>query len=88
MTGRVNAVLRLRSNADGSIAITLTSPCEDEPLAVDDSALVVTVWSESPDVIRGRFVDEGSGAVAYFQSSGPSLRTLGKAIHFIGPRGS
>lgn len=88
MTGRVTALLRLRSNDDGSIAITLTSAAEDEPLAVDDTALVLTVWSESPDVIRGRFVDEGSGAVAYFQSSDGSLRTFAQALHFTGPRPS
>ena len=85
MTARANAMLRLRSNADGSIAITLTTPCDDETLAVDDADLVVTVWSEGSDVIRARFVDEASGAMAYFQSSGESLRTLGRAIHFVGP---
>ena len=85
MTARANALLRLRSNGDGSIAITLTAPCDDETLAVDDAELVVTVWSEGSDVIRARFVDEASGAIAYVQSSAESLRTFGRAIHFVGP---
>jgi hypothetical protein len=85
LTARANALLRLRSNADGSIAITLSSPCDDAALAVDDTDLVVTVWSEGSDVIRARFVDEASGAIAYFQSSAESLGSFGRAIHFIGP---
>jgi hypothetical protein len=83
----VNAMLSVRSNGDGSIAITVTSP-DDERFAVDDAALVLTVWAESADVIRGRFVDEGSGAVAYFQSSDASFRRFARAIHFAGPRPS
>lgn len=86
MTGRVSALLRLRSNEDGSIAITMTSPQDNERLTVDEAALVLTVWAESPDVIRGRFVDEGSGAVAYFQSSDSSFQEFVRAIHFVGPR--
>jgi len=88
MTGRVNALLRLSSNDDGSIAITVTSPRDDERLAVDEAALVLTVWAESADVIRGRFVDQGSGAVAYFQSSDASFRRFAQAIHITGLRPS
>jgi hypothetical protein len=86
MTGRVNAMLHVRSNGDGSIAITVTSPADDERFAVDEAELVLTVWAESADVIRGRFVDQGSGAVAYFQSSDASFQQFARAIHFIGTR--
>jgi hypothetical protein len=86
MTGRVSALLRLRPSDDGSIVITVTSSRANERLSVDEAALVLTVWAESPDVIRGRFVDEGSGAVAYFQSSDSAFRQFVQAIHFVGPR--
>ncbi len=85
MTGRVNAMLRLQSTVDGSIAITVTSPFEDERFSVADAALLLTLWAEGPDVIRGRFEHRGSGAVAYFQSSDSSLRRLAEIIHLVGP---
>jgi hypothetical protein len=81
MTGRVTALLTLQSRDDGSIAVTVTSPDENERLTVDDAALVLTIWAESADVVRGRFVDEGSGAVAYFQSSDASFRQLARTIN-------
>jgi hypothetical protein len=86
MTGRVNAMLRLRSNDDGRIAITVTSIEENERLALDDTSVVLTLWAESADVIRGRFVDQQSGAVAYFQSSDSSFQEFARAIHIVGPR--
>ena len=85
MTERVNAMLRLQSTVDGTIAITVVSPFEDEWFSVADAVLLLTVWAESPDVIRGRFEHRGSGAVAYFQSSDSSLRRLAEIIHLVGP---
>jgi hypothetical protein len=80
MTGRLSALLQLQSNEDGSIAVTVTSPRDDQRLSVDDAALVLTLWAESSEVVRGSFVDQGSGAVAYFQSSDASLQHLARAI--------
>lgn len=85
MTGRVSAMLSLRP-ADGSITVTVSAVEPGDRITVDDAVLVVTVWAESPDVIRGRFVDQGSGAVAYFQSSDAAFRSLAEAIHLAGPR--
>ena len=81
MTGRVTALLHVRPAADGSLAITVTCPAEDGRLTVDDTALEVTMWSESADVVRGRFVDRSSGAIAYFQSSDASLEAFARTIH-------
>ncbi|HEV2641635.1 MAG TPA: hypothetical protein VGT98_02960 [Candidatus Elarobacter sp.] len=85
MTGRVSARLLLRSMTDGSIAITVTSPFENERFSVADAALLLTVWAESPDVIRGRFEHRGSGAVAYFQSSDSAWRRLAEIVRLIAP---
>ncbi len=85
MTERVTAMLRLQSPGDGSIAITVISPFESEWFSVTDAVLLLTLWAESPDVIRGRFEHRGSGVVAYFQSSDSSLRRLAEIIHLVGP---
>jgi hypothetical protein len=85
MTERVNAMLRLQSAVDGSITVTVISPFENEWFSVADAVLLLTVWAESPDVIRGRFEHRGSGAVAYFQSSDSSLRRLAEMINLVGP---
>jgi|GEM_PF-3572513 hypothetical protein len=85
MTERVNAMLQLQSTVDGSITITVVSPFENEWFSVADAVLLLTLWAESPDVIRGRFEHRGSGAVAYFQSSDSSLRRLAEIIHLVGP---
>jgi hypothetical protein len=85
MTERVNAMLRLQSTVDGSITVTVISPFENEWFSVADAVLLLTVWAESPDVIRGRFEHRGSGAVAYFQSSDSSLRRLAEMINLVGP---
>lgn len=81
MNGVASALLRLHATDDGTIAIAVTSPDEGVALSVDDAVLVLTVWSESDDVVRGRFVDQGSGAVAYFQSSDASFRRFANSIH-------
>lgn len=81
MNGRLSAMLRFGSTIDGSIAITVTSPLSGERFTVDEDALLLTIWAESPDVIRGRFEHRGSGAIAYFQSSDSSLNRLAEAIH-------
>jgi hypothetical protein len=81
MLGRVSALLHVRPMEDGRIAITVASGDDEARLRVDETALVFTVWSESPDVVRGRFVDQDSGAVAYFQSSDASFRRFAQTIH-------
>jgi hypothetical protein len=81
MTERLSAMLRFRSEIDGSIAISVTSPWESERFSVDDDTLLLTMWAESPDVIRGRFEHRDSGAIAYFQSSDSALRRLAELIH-------
>jgi hypothetical protein len=74
-------MLRFRTQLDGAIAITVTSPSENERLTVDDDALLLTMWAESADIIRGRFEHRDSGAVAYFQSSDSALHRLAELIH-------
>jgi hypothetical protein len=85
MTARVTAMLRLQSTVGGSIAITVVSPFENEWFSVADAVLLLTVWAETPDLIRGRFEHRESGAVAYFQSSDSSMRRLAEMIHLMGP---
>jgi hypothetical protein len=79
-SGRLSALLQLQSNEDGSIAVTVTSPHDDERLSVDDAALVLTLWAESANVLRGSFVDQASGVVAYFQTTDASLQQLARTI--------
>jgi hypothetical protein len=81
MTGRVTALLELQPRDDGSIAVTVTSAEQNARLTVDEAALVLTIWAEGGDVVRGRFVDEGTGATAYFQSSDASVRRFAHTIH-------
>ena len=85
MTERVTAMVRLQPTGEGSIAITVVSPFESEWFSVADTVLLLTVWAESPDLIRGRFEHRGSGAVAYFQSSDSSMRRLAEMIDLVGP---
>jgi hypothetical protein len=78
---RVSAVLQVHRTDDGRITITVAAADDESRLHVDDTALVLTVWSESADVVRGRFLDPDSGAVAYFQSSDTSFRQFAQTIH-------
>ena len=86
MAASVNAMVHLRETIDGTIAITVRSFFQNERLAVDDTTLLLTLWSEGPDVVRGRLQHEESREFAYFQSNDPSLRRLAEAMHLVGPR--
>jgi hypothetical protein len=82
MEARVSAVLSLRSGDDGTIAMKIL-PDDEECFLVDDTALTLTLWHESADVVRARVVHPHSGAFAYFQSVEGGPRMLAAAVHFL-----
>jgi hypothetical protein len=86
VAGLICAVLRLRSNDDGTITITVASADENDRLAVDDASLALTLWNDDAHVVRGRFEHAGSHAVAYVQGTRTALGELADRIGLVGPR--
>lgn len=76
---RFTAVLALRAQADGTLAVTISPADTDERLAVEDTVLVLTAWAEGPETVRGRVEHPQSGTVAYFQST-TAIGRLAEAI--------
>jgi hypothetical protein len=68
MERRMTALLSLRP-LGGDVCVTVERSAGDHYLTVDQTTLVVTLWHESSDVVRGRFDHPSSGSVAYFQTS-------------------
>jgi hypothetical protein len=69
MEQRLTALLSLRPLADGEVAVAIERSADGRHVTVDDTTLVLTLWHEGADVVRGRFDHPSSGAVAYFQSN-------------------
>ncbi len=55
MEQRLTALLSLRPLADGEVAVAIERSADGRHVTVDDTTLVLTLWHEGADVVRGRF---------------------------------
>ncbi len=70
---RMSVVLSLRPLPGGEVAIGMEPETARGSLAVEAATLVLTLWHESPEIVRGRIDHLASGTVAYVQASGAIL---------------
>ncbi|MDB5069748.1 MAG: hypothetical protein JWM87_859 [Candidatus Eremiobacteraeota bacterium] len=73
MEPRVSVVLSLRQLPSGEVAIGIERETGRGSLAVEAATLVLTLWPEGPEIVRGRIDHLASGTVAYLQGSGAIL---------------